>query len=416
MSDEIKVPPGYWASEVGVIPKEWEVKELGEICQTASGTTPPRSMRSRYYSNGTVHWVKTLDLNNSIISCTTELVTNYALQETGLRAYPIGTVLVAMYGGFNQIGRTGLLEIPAAVNQAITAIIANDAVLCPRYLIALLNFRVESWKNVASSSRKDPNITRKDVSNFLLPLPPLPEQKAIASALRDVDDCLDAQSALVAKKRDLKTAALGELLTPKRRLPRFSGEWEEKTLGDILEQVKGGGTPSRSIAKFWNGSIPWVTVKDFATFNPYSAQETITEEGLRFSASNLIPAGILIISTRMAVGKAMIYQVPVSINQDLKALFLRPNYDSRFLFYWFAWKIVELDLLASGSTVKGISLGELKGFDIKLPPTITEQKAIAEVLSDMDAEIAALEAERDKTRQLKSAMMDELLSGRTRLL
>jgi hypothetical protein len=121
-TDNCGLKKGYKQTEVGVIPEDWELSTLDELCTISSGTTPARSMADRYYRNGIVHWVKTLDLNNSVVIDTDECVTFEAMEETSLRPYPVGTVLVAMYGGFNQIGRTGLLRVPAAVNQAITAI------------------------------------------------------------------------------------------------------------------------------------------------------------------------------------------------------------------------------------------------------------------------------------------------------
>ena len=98
-------------------------------------------------------------------------------------------------------------------------------------------------------------------------------------------------------------------------------DWEVKSFGDLTEKIIGGGTPSRSNSIFWGNEIPWVTVKDFATFNRCQTQEYITKEGLKNSASHLIPKGIIITSTRMALGKAVIYNIDVSINQDLKAIF-----------------------------------------------------------------------------------------------
>jgi type I restriction enzyme S subunit len=233
--------------------------------------------------------------------------------------------------------------------------------------------------------------------------------------LSDVDALLAGLERLIAKKRDLKQAAMQQLLTGQTRLPGFHGAWEVKTIGDIVEKITGGGTPSRSNPTFWGNEIPWVTVKDFATFNPKFTQENITRIGLRNSASHLIPAGTLITSTRMALGKAVVYEVDVAINQDLKALFLKPDTSVLFLTYWFEHFGVMIDELGSGSTVKGISLIELRRFSFN-SPTLPEQIAIATVLSDMDDELATLETQLHKTRAIKQGMMQELLTGRTRLI
>ena len=101
---------GYKKTGVGVIPENWSVSRLGALAETSSGTTPPRALHDRYYRNGSVAWVKTMDLSNSDVLDTSERVTDLALRETTLNLYPIGTVLIAMYGGFQQIGRTGLLD------------------------------------------------------------------------------------------------------------------------------------------------------------------------------------------------------------------------------------------------------------------------------------------------------------------
>jgi type I restriction enzyme S subunit len=206
-----------------------------------------------------------------------------------------------------------------------------------------------------------------------------------------------------------------ELLTGKKRLPGFSGEWEVKRLADVIEKFVGGGTPSRSNPQYWGDEIPWVTVKDFATFNPRYSQETITREGLQNSASHLIPKGTLITSTRMALGKAVVYEVDVTINQDLKALFPKPVLATQYLCFWFQFYGQLIDELGSGSTVKGISLPDLKKIEFILPP-LPKQTAIAAILSDMDADITTLKTRLAKTRQLKQGMMHKLLTGRIRLI
>jgi len=254
-----------------------------------------------------------------------------------------------------------------------------------------------------------------DMRNLVVALPMLPEQRAIATALGDVDALLGAQEQLIVKKRNLKQAAMQQLLTGQTRLPGFTERWMSKTLGDVIEKLVGGGTPARNNPAFWGGEIPWVTVKDFATFNPLEAQESITKQGLYKSATHLIPAGTLITSTRMALGKAVIYEVDVAINQDLKALFLKPNVNARFLYYWFKLNEQKVDGLGSGSTVKGISTTALKALPFPLLP-MREQSEIVAALADMDKELMALEQRLAKTRDLKQGMMQELLTGRTRLI
>ena len=221
-------------------------------------------MRERYFRNGTFNWVKTLDLNNAEIQKTDERVTACALSETSLRIYPVGTVLVAMYGGFLQIGRTGILRVPAAVNQALLAIELAESMV-PEYVLETLNFRVDYWKSVASSSRKDPNISSRDVREFRIAYPDSVEQRAIAAALFNVDALTGALEKLIAKKRAIKQAAMQQLLTGKTRLPGFTGAWKKRNLGD-LGHWRGGSTPLMSNSAYWvGGTIPWLSSSDVPT-------------------------------------------------------------------------------------------------------------------------------------------------------
>ncbi|TDB60305.1 hypothetical protein C5467_07160 [Photorhabdus khanii subsp. guanajuatensis] len=231
-----------------------------------------------------------------------------------------------------------------------------------------------------------------------------------------------------------QTATMQQLLTGKTRLPQFAlredgtakgykaselGEipedWESVQLGDLVEKIIGSGTPRRNNPSYWGNSIPWVTVKDFSTFNPLSTQESITNEGLKNSSSNLIPKGTLITSTRMALGKAVIYEVNVAINQDLKAIFPSSKLLMKYLYFWFEINSHLIDELGSGSTVKGLSLADLKSI-LFLLPNKTEQTTIATILSNMDEEIQSLQQRLIKTRQIKQGMMQELLTGKTRLV
>lgn len=241
------------------------------------------------------------------------------------------------------------------------------------------------------------------------------EQQAIASALSDADALIESLSQLLAKKRQIKQGAMQELLTGKRRLPGFSGEWESGALGQICDRIVGGGTPSRQVPSYWGGDIPWMTVKDFASFSPRETLEYITRDGLQNSSSSLIPRGTLITSSRMALGKSVIYEVDVAINQDLKALFLKNDINVIFLNYWFQLNEKFIAEMGSGSTVMGISLHDLRRMRFAWP-SYDEQTRIASVLSDMDAEIATLEAKLAKARQLKQGMMQALLTGRIRLV
>ena len=176
-------------SNLSSLPKGWKRLRIKDFSKVQAGSTPLRSNNS-YFENGSVFWLKTLDLNNGCIVGTEEKITKLALAETSCKVKPPETVLVAMYGGFKQIGRTGILKVPAATNQAVSAIEVDKNIINPKFLLYVLNSRIEYWKKVAISSRKDPNITKDDVECFPVSLPPLEEQNTLVSKISIILDTL----------------------------------------------------------------------------------------------------------------------------------------------------------------------------------------------------------------------------------
>jgi type I restriction enzyme S subunit len=178
------------------LPDGWSMMKIKDFSKVQAGSTPLRSNKD-FFNDGIHHWVKTLDLNNDRIISSEEKITDLALAKTSCKLREAGTILVAMYGGFNQIGRTGLLEIEAATNQAISAVMMDKNIVLPEYLLLVLNTKIDYWKKVAISSRKDPNITKVDVENFPVPVPSLAIQKSILlntnSILRSAGD-IDTKS------------------------------------------------------------------------------------------------------------------------------------------------------------------------------------------------------------------------------
>jgi type I restriction enzyme S subunit len=161
--------------------------------------------------------------------------------------------------------------------------------------------------------------------------------------------------------------------------------WKKTKLGDALDRIIGGGTPSKNNAEYWDGDIFWCSVKDMSDdkFSLSSTEDKISLLGLENSASNLIKKGTVITATRMGLGRAFINKVDMAINQDLKALYPNERIDNNFLLWTIINKRNEIDSLGTGATVKGITLDTLKSIDILLPPISTQLK-IASILSAYD--------------------------------
>jgi type I restriction enzyme S subunit len=406
----------------------WPRIAIGDVARTSSGTTPSRRRAERYFAGGTVPWVKTLDLRNGEISATDECVTDLAVQETSLQMYPPGTVLVAMYGGFNQIGRTGLLRIPACVNQALSAIQVNRDRVLPEYLLAVLNFRVEHWKAVASSSRKDPNITGNDVRAFELPLPSMDEQRSIAAALADVDALFAKLDQQIVKKRDLQRAVMQQLLAGRTRLAGFSAPWPESSFGELFEFLRNASNSRADLSA--SGEVGYVHYGDIHLHSsPFIDARrdllTFIDADKVKSTPPLRDGDVLMADASEdteAIGKAVEITGLGGLRAvgGLHTLVLRPRpgrLARGFAGYVQFMPAVRTALVraATGVSVYGVSKSSVRAIVTPLPG-VEEQSAIAEFLSDMGAEIVALEARREKTRQLKQGMMQALLTGRIRLV
>ena len=255
--------------------------------------------------------------------------------------------------------------------------------------------------------------------NFSYPVPPRKEQSAIAEALSDTDALIESLEQLITKKRYLKQGAMQELLTGKKRLPGFSGDWEMKRL-DAVAEIRSGGTPSTNQPDFWDGDILWCTPTDITGLKGYKylsqTSRTITTQGLKCSSAELIPAGSVVMTSRATIGECAINVTPVATNQGFKNFIPFKETDVNFLYYILQTKKQDFISLCGGSTFLEIGKTQLAAFEITLPKEKTEQTAIATILSDMDAEIATLETKLDKTRQLKQGMMHNLLTGRIRLV
>lgn len=186
--------------------------------------------------------------------------------------------------------------------------------------------------------------------------------------------------------------------------------WRQTTLGGALSKLEGGGTPSRKVEAYWNGDIPWASVKDVVKGEGSTPEETITPIGLANSTSKLIAAGTNIFAARMGVGAVVRYPFPVAINQDLVALTPSSALDPGYLFYWLQARKKVFVAVATGTTVKGIRKDVLLSFPMALPP-LDEQRRIAEVLLSMDEAIAANKAVRQQRALVRQGLNALFLRG-----
>jgi type I restriction enzyme, S subunit len=261
-----------------------------------------------------------------------------------------------------------------------------------------------------------PHINLGILRTLPVAVPPLREQTAIATALSDVNALLAKLDVHIAKKRGLKQAAMQQLLTSQTRLPGFSEEWSTKTLGS-LAKIQRGASPRPIDSPAWfdeNSSVGWVRISDVTSAEMFLHETTQRLSALGVQHSRPVAAGSLIMSICATVGRPIITKLDVCIHDGF-VVFDNLQADQLFVYYVLEW--IEPQWSKHGQTGSQMNLntGLIKGRPIELPSR-AEQTAIATVLSDIDAELTALEARRNKTRAVKQGMMQELLTGRIRLI
>ena len=262
-------------------------------------------------------------------------------------------------------------------------------------------------------------LSKHDLANIVITLPPLPEQRAIAAVLSDIDSLIAAIDALIAKKQAVKEASMQRLLTGKRRLPGFTGEWETRRLGDLGKFAKGSGIARSDLS---DDGLPCILYGELYTrynnylVNPISKVSVDTAQAaLPIGQGDLLFAGSG--ETIEDIGRCAAYLGSSIAYAGGDIIVLTPSEgNSLYLSHLLNHASVseQKARMGHGATIAHINSSSLAQIEICFPP-IPEQHAIAAVLSDMDAEIAALQERRDKTIALKQGMMQELLMGKTRL-
>ena len=423
--DAEDVPPGYKRTEVGVIPQDWQVDTLTSVTPPGAkhaivdGPFGSNLKRIHYRRSGVPIITSGYVTEGRFCADEYLYVDEEKFKQERRSTVRAGEIVMAKIGarcGASAIlpsdHRTGILSgnaLKIRVDESRHSTFFIWQLLWSRYTIG----DIEAWKSIGAQ----PAISLPVLKKQLFQLPARAEQHAIAEALSDVDGLLGALEALIAKKRAIKQAAMQQLLTGKTRLPGFSGEWEMRRLGDMAE-VHSGATPSTQVSANWDGDIPWCTPTDITgTPGKYltSTERRITRQGLASCAANLLPRGALLLCSRATVGELKIATNALCTNQGFKSLVCKLGTSNEFLYYLLLTLKSKMVERASGSTFLEIGKRDVASLQA-LVPDQAEQLAIAAVLSDMDAEIAALEARRDKTRAIKQGMMQQLLTGRVRLV
>lgn len=415
---------GYKESELGMIPQDWDIVEFEEICQIRKQKVNPLFQSGEFCVE-----LEHLEPETGLLLGNTVTKPNSSIKTV----FQNGDVLFGKLRAY--LRKYWLANQDGVCSTEIWAFVATN-----KAINTFLFYVVQTEQFIkAASEAYGTHMPRSDwnvVKNYLLPLPPLPEQTAIATALSDTDALISSLQKLIAKKKAIKLSAMQNLLNGEIRLPEFAQrtdgslkttrqtelgcvpeDWEMVELEKVAE-IKSGGTPSTNRSEFWNGHILWCTPTDITSLSGKYLSDTnrkITEMGLNNSAAELLPIGSVLMTSRATIGECAIVKRPMTTNQGFKNFICNRTVNNEFLYYLLSSQKDKFIELCNGSTFLEISTTQVRKFKITIPKSTTEQTAIAQLLSDMDAEIESLECRLKKTQALKQGMMQTLLTGKIRL-
>ncbi len=418
------VKPGYKQTGVGVIPEEWEVVPVGQLL---------RRMPSYGINAPAVSFNSQLPIYLRITDITEDgkfaEATKMSVEDAAAESYSLesGDIVFARTGA--TVGKSYLYDSKDGrlVYAGFLIRLSPDP---ERLVPAFLSFYAQSpsywnWVKVNSMRSGQPGINGREYASLPIPLPPMfAEQEAIAEALSDADALIESLEQLLTKKRQIKKGAMQELLTGKKRLPGFSTDWQANRLGSTAILKARIGWQGLTTNEYLDaGDYYLVTGTEFKEgYIDWDGCNYIDEFRYKQDKYIQLKERDVLVTKDGTIGKvALVRGLPKHATLNSGIFVIRPIKNAfcpEFFYYLLCSRVFTefLDQLSAGSTINHLYQKNFVNFVYKTPATIVEQATIAAILSDIDAVIAVLEAKLIKARQIKQGMMQELLTGRIRLI
>jgi type I restriction enzyme S subunit len=417
----MNIKQGYKQTEIGIIPEDWEVEKFFDVtdlitCGLAATPTYVSEQNGKPFLSA-----QNVNSGKVILNKYKFISNDLFYQITKHNSPEKGDLLYTRVGA--GIGEAGVIEtdLKFGIYVSLTLIKTNKKLLDNYFLLHILNSPNYKFlaKNGQLAGGGVQNLNVQTVKEFPIILPPLKEQTAIATALSDIDALIGELDKLIAKKQGIKQATMQQLLTGKKRLAGFSGEWEVKRFKEVTHLITCGiaatpkyvyeneGVPFLSSTNVKNGQIGWNNFKFIS--NELHTQLYKNNPPLR---------GDILYSRVGTIGEAAIIDVDFEFSIYVSLTLIKTNkLNNEFLKQMLnsnKYKKLANNTVLMGGGVGNLNVNVVRDFPISFP-SIKEQTAIAKILSDMDAEISQLEGRRAKMGELKQGMMQELLTGRIRL-
>ena len=388
---------------------EWGAVELQQIADIVGGGTPSTSVTS--FWDGDIDWYSPNEIGETAIAKpSNKRITRAGLANSSARLLPAHRTV--LFTSRASIGHAAILDHPATTNQGFQSFVLNKGV-DTHFFYALTSKIAEIAEQLATGSTFL-EVSNKTVREIEVHVPATEEQRAIGELFSDLDALIEQHRAKHENLQQTKTALLQRMFPqdgadePELRLGGFSGAWETTEVKHIATRAIGGGTPSRTVDEYWNGSIPWIQSSDVKEHTVFGCtpKHFISSRGLASSATSLVKGGSIAIVTRVGVGKVAVINEDYCASQDFLNLSGLQG-DLTFLGVLLQSELEEMSSQTQGTSIKGLTKENVLSLSIQVP-TLEEQRAIGEVFTNLDALIAAEHRYITQLTQAKTALLQSM--------
>lgn len=416
---------GYKMTDVGVIPEDWEVKEFNETFSVIPNNSLSRDYLNTqageyhdiHYGDVLIKYGALLDAGNTEIPFINKAITDKWVNR---RIVTEGDIIMADTAEDNTVGKCS--EVINVNHKKIVSglhtfwLHPNEGLFEKGFLGYFMNHSLYHNQLLPLiHGTKVSSVSKNEILGTRVLVPLKNEQTAIATALSDVDSLISALTKKIEKKKAIKQGLMQQLLTGKKRLPGFGGVWDVVQLKRIISEFI---VPMRDKPTTLTGPIPWCRIEDF---DGKYLKKSLSNQGVELNTVSkmnlkIFPVNTLLVSCSANLGRCAIVKQKLVTNQTFIGLVPSDRIDVEFLYYKMSREDKNLNNMATGTTISYLSREQFENYEILIPSSKAEQTAIANILSDCDSEIAALEEKRDKYKEIKQGMMQQLLTGKIRLI
>ena len=399
--------------------KDWQIKTIEEIAKTTSGGTPSRTNKD-YYS-GDILWVKSGELNDNFIHDTEEKITGEAVKNSSAKLFPIGTVLMAMYGA--TVGKTAILRNEATTNQAVCGIIPYADKCDNEFLRFQFMFKREDFLKQRYGGAQ-PNISQTIIKTFDVLLPPLNEQKKIAYVLSTIQKAIQQQDKLISHTTELKKALMQKLFTEgtkgekqkQTEIGSVPESWAEITIGDLGKCVT-GTTPKTAFVQYWNSNdFDFIAPADIGnTKYVYNSSKMMSHDGLK--VSRVLPKNsVLCVCIGSSIGKVgLTFKDQSATNQQINSIICKADYNPIFTYYLMVHYAEHWRGHATFGPVPILNKGQFELIKLFVSKDKKEQSIIANSLQTLDNKIEFHGKKKQTLSGLFKTLLHDLMTGERRV-